>query len=356
MFKRKTAIIVGAGASVDLGFPSGDGLKQNIANLLELDDDEAFGFKHPAIQRVLQAEQVQSPVQFAKFVDEMRQAAARINRALPAAVSIDNLIHSLQDEYVTRLAKLAIAISILDAESSSTFWKQRTPMYMLGRGGYGRSRTIDVRNDDMLKTWYYPLARLLFTDLQKSKLATVFENVTFIVFNYDRCLEQFLYEVIQDSFDIDGATATTILQSAKFIHPYGSLGPLDWQINAQGEHLALGHVDGVKYWNIVDNLLTFTETVESETGQQIKTAMGEAYAHLYVGFGFLGQNVNLLRPEGNRRAGLAIATAFGFSETDRIVVGRIMDGLGRDVGVATGVEPVKCREMFENRRLELSTI
>ncbi len=354
MFKRTTAIIVGAGASVDLGFPSGDGLKQIIANLLELDAGQAFGFKRLAVQRVLQAEQHKSPVQFKVFVEEMRRAAASINRALPAAASIDNLIHTLQDEYVEKLAKLAIAISILDAESSSAFWKQSQLMHGLQTGG--SHRTINIRTDKMLNTWYYPLARLLFTDVKKRNLKDVFNNVTFIVFNYDRCLEQFLYEVIQDSFDVDGATAAAVLELANFIHPYGSLGPLEWQINAQGEHLALGHVEGVNYWNIVRNLLTFTETVESNTGRQIKTAMGEAYAHLYVGFGFLGQNVELLRPQGNRRAGLAIATAFGFSETDTSEVGRIMSSLGREMGVATGVERVKCREMFDNRRLELSAI
>lgn len=54
----------------------------------------------------------------------------------------------------------------------------------------------------------------------------MFDNVAFIVFNYDRCLEHFLSNALQLVYQISINDAQSILSACRIIHPYGKVAPL----------------------------------------------------------------------------------------------------------------------------------
>jgi hypothetical protein len=54
-------------------------------------------------------------------------------------------------------------------------------------------------------------------------------SVSFIVFNYDRCLEQFLFHALQKLYGLESQEAFAMLTDLRIIHPYGAdPPPLKW--------------------------------------------------------------------------------------------------------------------------------
>lgn len=68
---------------------------------------------------------------------------------------------------------------------------------------------------------------MLFEGTFAIELEDIFRNISFIFFNYDRCIEFYLWIALQDYFNITSQEAAKLVQTKlKIIHPYGSLGPI----------------------------------------------------------------------------------------------------------------------------------
>jgi hypothetical protein len=50
--------------------------------------------------------------------------------------------------------------------------------------------------------------------------------VSFIVFNYDRCIEHFIFHAAQSYYGVDPGRAAQFVAAISFYHPYGSIAPL----------------------------------------------------------------------------------------------------------------------------------
>ena len=59
---------------------------------------------------------------------------------------------------------------------------------------------MKFRHEELTSTWYLRFFQLLYEDVVKSQIEQLFDNVSFIVFNYDRCVEFFLVNA-PDLFD-----------------------------------------------------------------------------------------------------------------------------------------------------------
>ena len=214
MFRQKTTIIVGAGASCEIGLPSGDGLKEQILSLLRRTDENDYGFSDETMQQVISTLVGADVTSFHNKLQPYKAAADRILRGLPLALSIDNFLHSHQDDpHVVDLGKLSIAICILRAERSSHLFK-RPDVYALLDDRH-RMPQVSTRGDELTKTWYPAFARLLMSGVQRNNIKKAFDNVRFVIFNYDRCLEQFIWMALQDYFDIDGEEAAAVLEEVQ---------------------------------------------------------------------------------------------------------------------------------------------
>jgi hypothetical protein len=66
--------------------------------------------------------------------------------------------------------------------------------------------------------------RMLGSDIKAQSVNEIFDNVAFIVFNYDRCLEYFLENALQLVYNIKPNQARSIIDDLNIIHPYGLVG------------------------------------------------------------------------------------------------------------------------------------
>lgn len=350
MLRQKTAFVIGAGASCELGLPSGDGLKSSIVKLLTRSSTKPYVFADDRMVPIIKDRFPDGWHQHDGISQSIQSSAARICRGLPLSLSIDNFLHSHSgDEGVTSLGKVAIAQVILQAERQSKLFKKPN-IAAIGRGDRVRPSSDTEGVSD---TWYIPVVQLLFSGINVADIGAVFANATFIIFNYDRCFEQYLWSSLQAYFDITPVGAAQILANVEFIHPYGSLGPLPWQVPEGEPYVELGQ-DGVKAWDVGARLRTFTESVESEVEPRIKSAIAEAETILILGFGYLDQNVRLLMPMGDKKASRIISTALGVSVYDQAVIRDTMANLCNGFDPDIFIELGPCKSLFENFRLTLS--
>lgn len=350
MFRERTTIVVGAGASCELGLPSGDTLKDQIIQLLAPSSDNVYGFSSSVMQEAMRIRAGPNIHTVMQTLQPLKMAAERIRRGLPLAMSIDNFLHSHQgDVEVEQLGKLAIAICILHAERRSHLFSRVPAMLLLLDNP--PDAHASSHGEDLQKTWYPAFARQLMSQVQRNDIARAFENVRFVIFNYDRCLEQYLWMALQDYFDISEEEATEVLDGVEFSHPYGSLGMLPWRTDATTS-IGLGASNTPDLWKVGARLRTFTESVRSKVGEKVQAAISEAKTILILGFGYLDQNLQLLRP-GNGGAQRVISTAYGVSGVDQRVMQKAMLSLSAG-SPETFIEEGACRDLFDHYRLMLS--
>ena len=117
----------------------------------------------------------------------------------------------------------------------------------------------------------------------------IFDNVAFIVFNYDRCIEYFLFHALQRAYNISDSEAWSILDDLTVIHPYGDIGPVrQTPFGAKTLNCA----------QLASRIRTYTE--QEKTGnirQEIAVEVARAECMIFLGFAYHPQNVRLLQPK-----------------------------------------------------------
>lgn len=310
MKNRKLTLVVGAGASKEFGLPIGSELKQNIASLLDIRFD--WNQQKSGDYRIAEALRlaVRQPGEFNGDINPHLKAAWRIRDAMPQAISIDNFIDNHQgDEKIELCGKLAIVKSILDAERSSTIYvNPRDP-----REGISFSRTASC--------WLNPFTKLLTENCRADQLEDRLKAVSFVIFNYDRCIEHYLYYAIQNYYKLSDSRAAELLSSVHFYHPYGVVGQLPWQ--GQSNSAMFGAE--LHPQSLLDNarqIKTFTEGTDPDSSEicEIRESVSTSSNLLFLGFAFHKLNMQLISPgqfeidpSSKKRA---FATAFGLSKSD----------------------------------------
>jgi hypothetical protein len=358
MFQARTVFVIGAGASCELNLPAGDGLMTKIVESLA-PNRNAHGFGNDAILRVLvNRMQREHGHGWGAPMARFREAAAKIVKALPYARSIDTYLDSQQDDTETVfLGKLAITQAILQAERGSHL-----------------VRTSDVHSRfpnhaGLMESWYIPLARTLTSGHRANNIDTIFDNVSFIVFNYDRCLELFLLRMVTEYFAVDNEAAQRALSKALIIHAYGSVGDLMRLPNAQAPFIPFGGGDGHDLEAVALGIKTYTESIDTGTSDTIKALVRNAETLVFLGFGFLAQNVDLLTPPQGSLAKRLFATTFRISRQDTQAIshtlttklGTVKDGTVRlrEVGqrhqsFSVTYEAGTCRNLMDNNLFSLA--
>lgn len=356
MLNRKTTFVLGAGASVDCdkrAFPTGDELQKRIADLLRVEDS---GLKL-ADERMWNAlvPRFQAAGNWADEARRLGRAAQRICRGMPAAGSIDNFLHTHQnDPDVVFLGKLAIAQAVLEAESRSHI------------ASSFQTKSEVLAHADMQSSWYGPFIRMLTMGTISDDPRSFAKNLKFVVFNYDRCLEIILIQALQAYYGLDQQSAMALVEEMDIVHPYGSLGQL--APSPAGVPFGHRHADLV---SVAEGIRTFTESAEEAIVAQARSYLSEAETLVLLGFGFLPQNMDLLSPGDDREVTRIHATTCGFSPSDKLVLKEQLKrfyapATRADVGeiqhvhigsTRTGfidVENGTCRELIDNHRMRLA--
>ena len=309
MSNKKTLYIVGAGASREAGLPTGHKLKETIADLLDMRFD--FSEQISGDDYICDALRiyVSQPEIQEKDINPYLHAARRIRDAMPQAISIDSFIDTHNgDKKIELCGKLAIVRSILDAERNSKLY-------------------IDPSNSNnrlnfsaLEKTWYASFMKLLSENCTKENLPKRLKSVALIVFNYDRCIEHFLYNSLQNYYGLKPHEAEKLVNEIEIYHPYGVVGNLPWQGDQSVPFGA--EPDAQILLTLAHQIKTFTEGTDPESSNiaAIHDRVSRANPIVFLGFAYHKLNMELLWPKGRifntTEPRSCFGTAMGISEHD----------------------------------------
>ncbi|MFZ5800689.1 MAG: hypothetical protein ACOY3D_04865 [Candidatus Omnitrophota bacterium] len=271
MIKTKTLFILGAGASQPFGYPTGIELRE----LIRLQSR-----KGPVIHAL-------------KLAD--------------AAVDWDD---KRVDKFITEFSKSSDL-------SIDSFLEQRKEFMDIGKmtiASYLLPYEVDERLRESKDNWYMYLYNRLkssFEEFDKNK-------ISFITFNYDRSLEQFLFEALKSRFKRNPQECAAKLKNIPIIHLYGQLDLLPWQ-DGEGSPYSQREKNILRIRNACDNIKLITEEREVKESKEFQDAyrLIEDAERIYIlGFGFDETNLERLNISLMKDKTIT-ATAYGLERSKR---------------------------------------
>jgi len=261
MIKQPTVLVLGAGASMPYGFPSGEKLLVNVVNLLRnYADGLSDGYP---------------------FDKRCRFACKRLSESLlySGLTSVDQFLEShIDNDDFMEWGKKAIVECLLPVEIYHKEWMTERNF---------------INKDD----WYSYLWRHLKTpsieDFPSNKLSI-------ITFNYDRSLEEFLYRAIKYTYGLDHESdVIRLLGTIDIVHVHGSLGahpalpPVeDMNVVPYG-----GYKDkpnGELAWDSIKVVHESSDEGNDAIERAIKLIYGSKQV-AFLGFGYLEDNLRKLK-------------------------------------------------------------
>ncbi|KAB0679231.1 hypothetical protein [Aureimonas leprariae] len=305
MFKRKTVFIVGAGGSKEVHFPVGGELKYTIAGKVNFSFADGFNLSS-GDRKIYSAIRSREQAGIRDF-NPWWTAGRMISAAMPQASSIDNFLHTHSKKpEIVEVGKLAIAASILEAEKSS-------PLYIDTR------RRADLDFQGLPTTWHTIFVEMLAEYADADNLDAIFDNVSFITFNYDRCIEHYVAEALRNYFLIHQEQAYELASKMRIFHPYGQVGRLPWPRNADGIPFGVD-LHPPHLLNLATQIRTFTERIEDHAMlEAMKDTLAEAELVVCIGFAYAPMNLDLLSLMGSERSvGRVLGSCLGMSSPNQL--------------------------------------
>lgn len=293
MFRGQTLFIVGAGASKEVDFPIGGELRERIVSLVDVHLENGSVVRGDAdLYR-----QVQEA--FSPRSNDCLLAGRRITSGIFGKRSIDEYLDwCASDRMAVGYGKAAIVRAILNEESRAD------KVY------FGRGREFSLAN--FQNKWFHELFQMLIQGLRKEEVRKIFDNVKFLIFNYDRCLEYFLYLAMQ-RMDVPEEEARGIVSAeGTFYHAYGAVGPLFGQ-----SAVTFGSREPHNFVSLSGNIRTFTEADSRQKSENPSGLISSAGNIVFLGFSFNDQNMQLLTPPQPPHTKKRIfGTTYGMSEPE----------------------------------------
>lgn len=182
MIRKSIAFVLGAGASFPYGFPTGEGLVNEVIGLTNRDR---------TLDAFLYNDCTDSDVK--RFARDLANSDA---------LSVDSFLEHRPD--FLKIGKLAIALCLIPKEQDEFLSRQHRQSSPLGR-----------------MAWYH----YLWNEMASPKGQFGRNNVSFITFNYDRSLERYLFLRLKAKHQYaSDEECFAELEGLSFIHLYGSLG------------------------------------------------------------------------------------------------------------------------------------
>jgi hypothetical protein len=316
MLKVPTVFVIGAGAGVDVGMPLGDQLSHIIGEKLQIKFEE--GNRQTGGDKLIMEAIRKHAADNQQNANLYRQAAFSVAGGIAYSRSIDSYLHAHKDNKPLQVCgKLAIAQTILEHE-------KRSPLVVQKRHEFRNATKV---NGSWLRDFVHGLQERIVVN---ENLGDIFKHLTIVNFNYDRCVEHFLFHAIQAWSLKNEQEVAVLMKGLNIYHPYGSVGDLPWQSGEGIEFGAEADEFGRLLLKSSSGIRTFNEEVEDRTKiEEIRNAISAANRVIFLGFHFHPQNMDLIKPPiGSSATGevpIAYATAFHRSSSDlRIIEAQIV--------------------------------
>ncbi len=329
MIEKNTTFILGAGAHIPYGFPSGEGLKEQVVEYLKKNPDCLLWAPHYSDGLILASEvQRENCIKFANALGGSAQA------------SIDNFMEANKgvDGFLT-IGKAIIARILLDCESKQI---RENP---------------DIKNNLINNDlWLEYLVKQRMIEGVHSPDRFIENKISFVTFNYDRYLERRIYSYIKNSWvHLEENQALHLLNKIPIIHVYGSLGEFDPNqpyIDPQNTHPYSS-----AWMTALRGIKTIHEAQDNDSFvKQARKYIGESVTVCLLGFGYHKENIELLdlpRIFDNSPKPKIIASRFGVTDVERIRLNGhfLKNGKGREIFSDSIGQDMRCCETLRNNWL-----
>lgn len=187
MIERNTVLVLGAGASLYYGYPSGRDLVRFILHHLNKDNPPNW------IERLKNEYGIEDRDLITDFYNDLYKSNM---------MSIDDFL-DYHPKYGS-IGKLSIALALIPLEDER--------------------RLFDITKRD--GSWY----EYLLDKLRTPKGNFSNNNLSIITFNYDRSLEHYLFTSLKHTYSVDDKECANLINSIQIVHVYGMLDHLPWHI------------------------------------------------------------------------------------------------------------------------------
>jgi hypothetical protein len=276
MISQNTVLVLGAGASMPYGYPSGKALRDQIAG----------GRFDPKLSEYFDRVPRDSITQFSQSF---------LSSQLP---SIDEFLSGRGLEQVNvdvtfeQIGKAAISLALRENR------RMEYLLHMPSISVEGQTKY----NLDYSDHWYQYLWKRLCDDIPHDEVDKLADNqITVLTFNYDLSLEFYLLEACSATFGIPKKRAASILSKLKIVHLYGRLSgnPLT-ESSSEPPEYAQQTDDNQWRSQLYSDIRSINVMYESR--QQSNPVFDSAYQALeaadivcFLGFGFDPVNTRRLR-------------------------------------------------------------
>lgn len=300
---HKDVFVIGAGASVPYGLPTGFDLLQTIKSI------DFKKLPNPLLEQFFlkligySVNIAQNPKRKVQLFDKVAKEIL-IPVQNSCILSIDQFLKNhLDNDNIQFVLKSILSFIILSSENvayNNRFNPKAQTENHLG-------------NIDWIQ---HLISRIDLECNNNDDLISFFDNTTFISFNYDRILEFFLYSFLKHDRLLTGLEAQQTIDKMKIFHINGYLGGLDI--------IPFG-VNNVKYDTVINTMRTVWEAPADEdlsTFEYAKSLVHSADRVFILGTSYI--------PDNNKSIGLddlplesnIYGTAFGLSEAN---IGRVLN-------------------------------
>jgi hypothetical protein len=336
MFSKQTVLITGAGAGFDIDMCLGSTLIKEIAS------DVDFYFQAGQLDRGSAAidQALRRVATSTQDYNALFLAGRRIASGITTSGSIDNYIHNHRNNpAIKTVGKIAIVNTILKYERKSKVFIDETKHPQVFRDPIG-----------LENSWFHIFFRLLGERIIVGEtLEGIFDNLSVITFNYDRCFEQYLWKSLQQRFAINGEEATSLMAKLRIHHPYGKIAKLPWE---DPHGVPLGgdpHGNEVQLDKFFKNIRTYNEEVEQgEKLAEARNWLQSATRAIFLGFHFHDPNVELIKSQSDsERTNVqqAFATVLDRSGPERNIINEQLNQILRGVPNLY-LEQVQCNRLL----------
>ena len=285
MITAPTVFVLGAGASHPYGLPLGTGLRDQILSRYANPTDG---------HRVhLMNTTPFNPGQISTFISALKYSGL---------LSVDAFLER-RPEFMD-IGKATIGIELLHGEVHDRLWEgsENWLTYLYSQHMVGNSLEDFAKN-----------------------------NVAFVTFNYDRCVEHFFFTSLKNSFGKSDEETAAIAGKINVVHLHGRLGHLPWQSGKQSIDFGDNQID-VRKMNILMKEIKVVHEDHTADGRDADfnlagAILANARRIYLLGFGFGERNVkriklDVLTPEAYLGTGVGL-TDKELNECQQLAGGRV---------------------------------